>query len=341
MKRDVRRRLELFAANPRCESNVRAALGGVPMLDVARSLGLAPPFGQSPFALQRGVLFERALFDDGAESLRRALVERKVLPANTAGLLDLRLTRNGGPLAALDDAAQMFERFLREAAKSSGDARMQLPGIVAGPVVRVPDEIMGGGLLALDVLAVYPQPRPAPVTLRVGEVKVYPDRGGFTDGTELATARAQAGLYVFALGEALRSLGLDRDMLVADDGFLVLTRPASNMPSVRSGEDLRHQAARAREMFALVRPKEAPEGSAPDSLAAIAQAPKHYGDACLSFCELADRCRDEALSNGLPAALGDDLARFLGSLSLHRALALLDGAPCESDAERDFLRRAR
>ena len=90
MSKDVRRRLELYAANPRCDANVQAALGGVSMLEVAQKLGLAPAFGQSPFALQRGQTFERTLFEDDATPLRRALIERKVLPANAAGFVDLR-----------------------------------------------------------------------------------------------------------------------------------------------------------------------------------------------------------------------------------------------------------
>lgn len=336
---NVRRRLEQYAANPRCEANVVAAMRGVAMRDVARALGLDAPFGQSPFALQRGQMFERTLFEEDAAPLRRALIERKVLPANAAGFLDLRIRQGGGSLDMLDEAAARFERFLREAARATGDARMQLPTIVAGATLRAPDGVLGGGLVALDVLTVHPQPRPAPITLRVGEVKVYPDRGGFTDPAELATARAQAGTYVYVLERAVETLGLARDLLVADDGFLVLSRPGSNQPSVRAGEDLQHQSARAREVFS--RMKDLPDLAEQQGVGAVLQAPKQYGDACLSFCELADRCRDEALAQGLPVALGEDLARLLGPLSLHRALELLHGAAPHGDAETDFLRRAR
>lgn len=343
MERDVRRRLELYAANAHCEANTLAAMAGVPMLSVARSLGLDPPFGQSPFALQRGQMFERALFDDDATPLRRALVERKVLPANASGFVDLRLRAQGGPCENLSDAATRFERLVRDAARATGDARMQLPSLVAGAAMRVPDAPWGSGHVALDVLTVHPQPRPAQITLRVGEVKVYPDRGGFTDTAELASARAQAGLYVHVLERALDVWGLTRDILVADDGFLVLTRPSSNQPSVRAGEDLLHQSARAREMFAQLRQVagDGADESVTPSVADLIAAPKHYGDACLSFCELADHCRAEALAAGAPSALGDDLARFLGALTLHRALALLRGDPPTHDAEHDFLRRAR
>ncbi len=341
MSRDVRRRLEQYAANPRCEANVRAALGGVAMLDVARSLGLDPPFGQSPFALQRGQRFESALFEEDAMPLRRALIERKVLPANASGFVDLRLRRHGGPIDTLDTAAEKFETLLRTWAGRTGDARMHLPTIVASATLRTPADVMGEGMLALDVLTVHPEPRPAPITLRVGEVKVYPDRGGFTDSIELATARAQAGLYLYVLRRTVAALDLERDLHIADDGFLVLARPASNQPSVRAGEDLEYQAARAREMFARLRPLSATRAEEAVNVNTVLGAAKHYGDACLSFCELADYCREEALRAGLPNALGEALARFLGEVTLHRALELLQGTEPISDAEQDFLRRAR
>lgn len=341
MSTDLRRRLEQFAANPRCEANVRAALGGVPMRDVARSLGLTAPFGQSPFAIQRGITFERTLFDDDATPLRRALVERKVLPANAAGFVDLRLRQTGGSFATLDAAATAFEAHLRAWATTVGDARMLLPTLVAGAALHVQVEALGRGLVALDVLTVHPAPRPAPITLRVGEVKVYPDRGGFTDSRELATARAQAGLYVHVLRHTVARLHLGRDLHVADDGFLVLARASSNQPSVRAGEDLRYQSLRAEEMFTRLGPSQGELGEGAVEVSDVAAAPKHYGDACLSFCELADHCRDEALRAGIPAALGDDLGRFLGEVSLHRALELLHGQPATTDAERDFLRRSR
>ncbi len=337
MSGDLRRRLEQYAANPRCEANVRAAFHGTAMREVARRVGIDAPFGQSPFALQRGQVFERGLFSEDAAPLRRALIERKVLPANADGFVDLRLTREGGPCETLERAAERFERFLSDAARAVGETRLRLPTLVAGAALRLPAAVMGGGILALDVLTVHPQPRPGQITLRVGEVKVYPDRGGFTDPRELATARAQAGTYVFALERTVERLGLARDLLVADEGFLVLTRPASNQPSVRAGEDLAWQSLRAKEMFDQLGTIAAQDGG----VDAVLTAPKHYGDGCLSFCELADHCRAEALAKGMPAALGDDLARFLGAVSLHRALALLAGDAPAHDAERDFLRRAR
>ncbi len=38
-----------------------------------------------------------------------------------------------------------------------------------------------------------------PPELIVGEIKTYPDRGGYTEPAQLAQARAQAGVYVHGL----------------------------------------------------------------------------------------------------------------------------------------------
>jgi hypothetical protein len=51
--------------------------------------------------------------------------------------------------------------------------------------------------LSIDAVAV--RASSGSVSLVVGEVKVYPDRGGYTDEAQLATSRAQAGVYVHGL----------------------------------------------------------------------------------------------------------------------------------------------
>jgi hypothetical protein len=64
--RDTRRRFEQWAGNPHCEANTVSAVHGIKMADVARSEGIEPTFGQSPFAIARGQAFERGLFAKGA-----------------------------------------------------------------------------------------------------------------------------------------------------------------------------------------------------------------------------------------------------------------------------------
>ncbi len=205
-------------------------------------------------------------------------------------------------------------------------------------------------MFAVDVMTVHAAPRPAKVVLRVGEIKVYPDRGGHTDPHELASTRAQAGIYVHALRLAVDAAGVGGEVAVSDEGFLVLTRPGSNVPSVRAHEDLRFQARRAERAFERLREAAAQAEALPGDaeaeevpkprLAVVADAPKAYDEACVSFCELEGHCHALAVKDESPALLGRDVARFLGAISLARAVALLDGARAETAAEEDFVRRA-
>ena len=75
------------------------------------------------------------------------------------------------------------------------------------------------------------------------------------------------------------------------------------------------------------------------SLEAVSTAEFSYSQACVSFCDRTSLCQAKALALGDPAVLGDDMVRFLGEVSLHRALALLDGAKPANVAEADLVRR--
>jgi hypothetical protein len=352
IRRDTRRRLDQFIANPACQANVLSAVHDIPMAQVAAALGLDVEVGQSPFAIGRGVTFERSLYADGAARLFSALVAAGILPAAATGFVDLRLRLNGGTVAGLDEACARFHELLLRFAAASGDERAALPAVLAAPALRIPGRaILPDGMFAVDVVTVHPGPVGSPVVLRVGEIKVYPDRGGHTDPHQLATTRAQAGIYVHALRLAVAEAGVGSSVTVADDGFLVLTRPGSNAPSVRAREDLAFQAQRAEVAFERLREAAAlaealpgdveGEGVPAARLAVVADAPTAYEEACVSFCELSGRCHAAAVAAGDAAILGRDAARFLGTVRLDRAAALLDGAAAESPAEADFVRRAR
>jgi hypothetical protein len=196
-------------------------------------------------------------------------------------------------------------------------------------------------VLILDVMAIRTDGQIPEVF--VGEVKTNPDRGGHTDSGNLATARAQAGLYVHALELLVGQLGISDRVAISHLGFLVLTRPGSNRPSIRAGEDLRFQAERARRGFELLEkaalglPPYDPVGD--DEIGAIQHAATDYSEACLSFCDRAAKCHADALGAGNPSVLGDDVERFLGDIDLHRAVELLDGAEPTGEAEQDLMRR--
>lgn len=345
---DTRRRFEQWVTNPHCGANTVSAVHNVRMADVARKIGVRPTFGASPFALGRGEQFERTLLANDGERLIAELVRKGVLPKGRTGLLDLRIRPNGGTdpsLATLDDAIAKSGEFLSLAGRAVGRAVDGLPAVVAALTVRIPRGVMlPEATLILDAVAVAPVTVDGVVRaqLTIGEIKTYPDRGGETDRGQLAQARAQLGLYLHALEVVAARVPADRRPVLDETGFLVLTRPGSDFPSVRAGEQLRYQADRASrgmDQLELVA-RALPTGSA-DPVDAVLAAPTHYSEACLGFCDLAERCHRQAIADEDPAVLGDAMAQFIGGVGLERALALLDGEQPIDEREGDLAARLR
>lgn len=304
------------------------------MRHVATKEGAKGTFGQSPFALARGQRFEFYAFKDDAARLREQLEQARVLRSGSAGFADFRLKRAGGPCASLDAARQQTERWLKELADGS-----RRETISAGATICIPGGVMlPSATLCVDALAIRHQGDA--VELVVGEIKVYPDRNGFTDATQLATSRAQAGMYVHGLRLVIQQLGIGDRVRVSDRGFLVLSRAGSNYLSVRANEDFAGQARRAEEGLAslsecadtlALKPM-----SADLALPVIQRAGTSLCEDCLSFCERVEICRQHAESRGDGAILGDAVHRYLGGISLERVRALRNGADPTDDHEAEI-----
>jgi hypothetical protein len=344
-RRDTRRRFEQWVKHPGCGANLVSAVHNVKMGAVARRENpTAPKEGQSAFALARGRRFEAGLVSNNGERLLRAMSAQQMFSRPDPHFLDFRISINGGPLADIDDAIDHTERFLQVLARDHS-----FEGVVSSATLRIPKGVMlPEATLIIDALSVaMVDGRPM---ISVGEIKTYADRGGHTSKSDLAHARAQMGLYVHALALVLDQLELVDDIELSLEGFLVLTHPGSNNPSVRVGEDLRYQAERARKGFELMETAarnlsdlvgdDGGEGST-SLFDMVLAAPTAFADACLSFCERAPSCYEKALKMGNGAALGDDVDRFLNGLSLHRADELMGGARPRNEIERDFLRRMK
>lgn len=341
--RDTRRRFEQWAKNPECQANVISAVTGIDMATVAKAEGLEPSMGQSPFAIARGVTFERELLKDEAASLRAQLERSGVLPGGSAGFEDLRIRANSGPIPNLDEARARTMEILGKVA-GSGDVEGE-PSIVASATITIPGQpvMLPDGMLAIDALVIRTGDDGLP-ELVVGEIKSYPYRAGHTDVTELATSRAQAGLYRHALDLAVQTAGLDDRITVSEGGFLVLSWQGTNRPTVLSDEDLGHQALRARAGFELLRT--AAEGlevfdpaKEDDAVRRVEEAEVHYLPECLGFCDRAPRCRKAAEAAGLGNALGENIGRFLGEIEIGRAIELLNGAEPVGETEADLVAR--
>jgi hypothetical protein len=253
----------------------------------------APRDGQSVFALERGNAFEASLINDGAPILLEALRGAEVISSTSKDFADHRTTRNGGPLASLDAATEAGHAFLKSLAEGNS-----FNGAVSSLTVRIPRGVMlPEATLIIDVLSV--QTVEGKAVIAVGEIKTYADQGGHTHRSDLATARAQMGLYIHALEITLEDLGLADAVSVSLQGFLILTYPGTNQPSVRSGEDLRYQLERARRGFELMEESalllDGAFGDGDDTdeaslLDLVLSAPTYFQDSCITFCERADAC---------------------------------------------------
>lgn len=341
-RRNTRGRFEQWAKNPTCAANTLSAVHNVRLDRAAEAAGLEPSFGQSPFALARGNNFEFGLFRENAARLRAALEREGALPEDWTGLLDLRLKMNrGASLTTVDEALVATEEWLSRIASDPDSAE----SIVAAPMIKIPrGVILPEALLIIDAATVTQKDGRAHLT--VGEIKVFPDRGGHTDPRQLASARAQAGIYRHALDITVDSLGLSGEIGIADDGFLVFTWPGSNSPAVRTGEDLTFQAVRAERGFSRLE-EVAQEVVRDDDFAAdnptlierVLEAPTAYSEECLAFCDLAPRCHARALEQDDSIILGTDAKRLLGDTTVTRAIELLNGAVPTNDREVDLVRQ--
>lgn len=303
-----------------------------------------PREGQSVFALLRGRTFEAQLIKEDAAVLLESLQRSDVIAPKSTDFADHRIKVNDGPLSGLDEAIETGTKFLVDLA-----AGKSFNGAISSFTVRIPKGIMlPEAILIIDVLSVETD-LDIP-TISVGEIKTYADQGGHTSRSDLATARAQMGLYAHALEVTLDSLGLGEKISVSNFGFLVLTYPGSNRPSVRGKEDLRYQRERSKRGFDLMEEAahlmngeygtgdddDEDEGSLLDL---VLNATTSFQDSCIAFCERADTCFQRALEANQGVALGDDVERFLNGIPLDLAEKLLKGSKPKSPAEQDLITR--
>lgn len=340
---NTRMRFEQWAKNPTCQANTISAVHNVRLDKAAEQVGLDASFGQSPFALARGNTFEAGLFVDDAARLRDALERKGVLPTDSTGFLDLRLKMNRGTrISTINEAIDETNEWLLSLAADPSSAET----IVAAPMIKIPKGvILPEALLIIDAATVTTT-ADGRAKITVGEIKVFPDRGGHTDPQQLASARAQAGIYRHALALTAASLGLSEKLDVAPDGFLVFTWPGSNSPSIRANEDLTYQAIRAERGFLRLE-KVAQEivrdgdfaADNPELIERVLDASTDYSEACLSFCDLAPRCHARAVEAADPIVLGEEVKQLLGEMTMTRAIELLNGAVPADDREADLQRQ--
>jgi len=110
---------------------------------------------------------------------------------------------------------------------------------------------------------------------------------------------------------------------------------------IRANEDLTYQARRAALGFdrldnaaqELMR-KQTKNLAKVDLTDWIAHSKTEYKEICWSFCDLAPRCQDLAITDDRAIVLGSEASKLLGSVTIRRAIELLDGLEPFTEIER-------
>jgi hypothetical protein len=369
------RTIAALTANPGCARRAVLDAAGVDKRAVAELLGSGPRFGRSPFAISRGNAFEKLVKADGGAALLRLLRERLGIAVGEHEWIDL----GGG------DRESRYRRtgrlFAGAAAGSASDPR------AVSDADAAPAAIADHPLLALEVagriayleanVVVFPTAAPAGSGWQLAEIKSFPVIDGRADPVKAGEAATQAAVYVLALQELMAEIGSTRDA-VSTDVVLVCPSDFTNTPDAAVVDVRRQLAAVRRQLDRLpsitalldglddavtfdLAPDTAglPTRDPADLSRAVGAIEARYVPECVSRCEMAFHCRQEARAFGSTDLFGRAVRDSLGGVATVRdviafaarsdealashpqyATAGPDGSPIDAEAVR-LLRTAR
>jgi hypothetical protein len=345
------RALAAFATHTDCGLANLGFAAGVDFDRLLQGTGYALPFGQSPFALSRGLSFEKLLRADNYSVTRELL--RGVIGVAPAAVR-VRNLREGYPKGPtrMPLRSADTEKLLRLMLRGDSTAPHLIDGAVLTAAV--------GGLPAFfeaDAVAAR-----GTDSLRVAEVKSFPKVDDRVDPDKLGAALDQVALYILFLRDAIARLGGDPECFVSDRALLITPRNVGLAPTlseqcvatriarslmlldkVPSAADVAASVP-AGTSFAPVADTAADESRRVHALHVLADtAGTAYGPACLSNCGNARFCRERAFRAGSPCLSGPTAVRLLpGVPTLDRAEELTRGAaPSAAEAPvADLLSRA-
>lgn len=345
------RTIAALTGNPGCSRRAVLDAAGVDKRALAERIGFGARFGQSPFAISRGNAFEKLVKADGGATLLRLLREDVGLAvgASEHGWVDLgegereeryRNTRELVAAAARDPEAQpaLADHPLLTLDVGGRTAYVE-PDLVAFRVRGGSSENSGGA---------------GAWRWHLAEIKSFAMIDGRADPMKVAEAATQAAVYVLAFQRLLADLGLPTDS-VATQVVLICPRDFTNSP-VAALVDVRRQLAAVRRQldrlprigelldtldagvtFDLSKDAEGEPAQDPAQLGkAIATIEARYAPDCVSRCDMAFYCRDEARTAGSTDVLGRSVRDALGGIgSVHEALMLSEADAFSGDAYED------
>jgi hypothetical protein len=330
------RRLAAFANVHSCPTAAVAFAARIDTNRVLAGTSMEVPYGQSPFAIGRGVAFEALLRRHGHAELRRVLTEGLETDFSFAAIENLREgfppNRTGLRMRATVTQTRMAE-------------------IADGPAEPV---VLDGAVLAADIggLPAFFEADEMAIgvggQILVGENKSWPVVDGKpTDEDALGAALDQAATYVLLGRQTLKQSGVDQACM-SDSVVLVTPRNTGLAPSLHR-QDVSSRIRRIQRLLSAVPDVQDTARSTPPSVTfdVIADTTRHervrldafrdvtdvlgrvYEPAsCLTSCGFAWACRQRLFADGDPAVVGGAVARALPSIaSLSRVAELGQGAP--------------
>lgn len=330
------RRLAAFANVHSCPTAAVAFAARVDTNRVLTGTSMEMPYGQSPFAIGRGVAFEALLRRYGHAELRRVLTDGLGTDFSFAAIENLR---EGYPpnRAGLTMRARVTSTRMAEIAQAP-----QEPVVLDGAVLRAD---IGGlpGFFEADEMAIGVGDQ-----IIVGENKSWPVVDGRpTDEDALGAALDQAATYVLMGRRTLEQSGVDPASM-SDSVVLVTPRNTGLAPALHR-QDVSSRIRRIERLLGAVPDvQETAAGTPPsvtfDTIADVRQPESVRMDAfrqvtdelgrvyepasCLTSCGFAWACRHRLFAEGDPAVVGGSVARALpGIASLSRVAELGQGAP--------------
>ncbi|MFG3229421.1 hypothetical protein ACGF07_32200 [Kitasatospora sp. NPDC048194] len=335
------RALAALAANPGCHRRAVLDAVGVDKSALAARLGRPAPFGQSPFAIARGVIFESRLKADDYSALLEPLRAHLGVPADDRAPLSVPdLLHRSGPAVRADRTAQ---------ALAAAAAEPQAWTLLDHPMLRL--EVAGGtAYLEPDALVVHGG------RCTVVEIKSFPVLDGGADPAKVGAAARQAAVYVLALQ---RTAAAAAGQAPPDDPYtdqrlpgsprttvlLVCPKDFGNRPTAVAVDVRRELAVTHRQLsrmtgierlldalppgtdFDLATDEDGtPARTAEQLTAAVEAVPAAYSPDCLSTCELGFHCRARARCDDRVEQLGRGVRGELGSIrTVTEALAAASG----------------
>lgn len=354
------RTIAALTVNPGCSRRAVLDAAGVDKRKLAERIGFPARYGQSPFAITRGLAFEKQVKAEGCAALMELLrAEPLCFDVPEHEYVDLGVEPVASPgQAAAPPAVDRATRYAR--------TRDLFARVVAGEPLLADHPLLRldvGGRTAYvepDVVALSARPAgasaSAPARLYVAEVKSFAVIDGQADPAKVGAAATQAAVYVLALRRLFEELGAD-PRIVADDVILVCPRDFANQPSAHVLDVRRQIAAVERQLARLPRigalvadldptvdfdlavdPPTA-QGEPGREHRTVTELTKsltmieaRYAPECVTNCEMAFHCRAESRAAGAADALGRSVRDALGGIaSIADALAVADGESVSAD----------